>query len=98
MSTATSSASSSSTPALYFDGRSARPRPVRLDAVDGVLRAWSQSEGSEVEVGRWPLRQVQWPERTRHGQRVILLAHPEESGNDLPLAFRFSNSNRATGF
>jgi Zn-dependent protease with chaperone function len=86
MSTATPSGSSSnasSTQALYFDGRSARPRPVRLDVDGGDLRAWGAAEQSaafeesiarEVEVGRWPLKQLQWPERTRHGQRVILLA------------------------
>jgi Zn-dependent protease with chaperone function len=67
--------------ALYFDGRSARPQSVRLDVVDRELRAWSTHDGdvpdgasSPAQVGRWPLKQVQWPERTRHGQRVILLA------------------------
>ncbi|QBK04320.1 peptidase M48 [Hylemonella gracilis] len=70
MSTDPSFASSSSTRALYFNGQSGRPRSVRLHVAERELLA---SEG-EVEVGRWPLKQVQWPERTRHGQRVILLA------------------------
>jgi Zn-dependent protease with chaperone function len=67
--------------ALYFDGRSARPQSVRLDVVDRELRALSTHDGdvpdgasNPAQVGRWPLKQVQWPERTRHGQRVILLA------------------------
>ncbi|MDF3823182.1 hypothetical protein P3G55_25055, partial [Leptospira sp. 96542] len=66
--------------ALYFDGRSARPQSVRLDVVDTELQAWSVPGGDVLndasgaaQVGRWPLNQLQWPERTRHGQRVILL-------------------------
>jgi Zn-dependent protease with chaperone function len=56
---------------------------VRLDVDGGDLRAWGVAEeraegavdkSGEVEVARWPLKQVQWPERTRHGQRVIQLA------------------------
>lgn len=52
----------------YFDGRSARAQPVQLTVEDGQLVA----RGSDT--WRWPLRQVQWPETTRHGQRVLLLA------------------------
>lgn len=75
--------SSLSIQALYFDGRSARPRPVRLDVDGSDLRVWGVAEehgersavgeAHEVEVARWPLKQLQWPERTRHGQRAILL-------------------------
>lgn len=52
----------------YFDGRSARGRPVRLRLDEGRLHA----DGDEA--WHWPLRDVQWPESTRYGQRVLLLA------------------------
>ena len=75
--------------ALYFDGRSARPQSVRLDVVDRELRAWSATDGDVsdaasgvAQIGRWPVNQVQWPERTRHGQRVILL----DGGGSLQVA------------
>jgi Zn-dependent protease with chaperone function len=68
------------TPALaarYFDGRSARARPVRLCLEAGALVAHPHAEGAAAEdVGtplRWPVAEVLWPERTRHGQRVIHL-------------------------
>lgn len=53
----------------YFDGRSARAHAVRL-SIDGdqLLIA-----GDGVER-RLPMRQVQWPERTRHGVRLAHLA------------------------
>ena len=62
--------------ALYFDGRSARAHAVALSVVDGCLLARPQdgsAEGAAPEQ-RWPLAQVQWPERTRHGQRTLHLA------------------------
>lgn len=62
--------------ALHFDGRSARANPVRLAVVDGCLLA-RPPDASAVEAQpawRWPLAQVQWPERTRHGQRTLHLA------------------------
>ncbi|MFO6418694.1 M48 family metallopeptidase [Hylemonella sp. W303a] len=75
--------------ALYFDGRSARPQSVRLTVEASELCAWGVERepndppgvgvASEVAIARWPLNQVQWPERTRHGQRVILL----DSGGSL---------------
>ncbi|MCE4555739.1 M48 family metallopeptidase [Pelomonas cellulosilytica] len=48
----------------WFDGRSARPRPVE---------AWVR--GGELHFGEHsaPLAAVTWPERQRHGQRQILL-------------------------
>ncbi len=61
--------------ALHFDGRSARARPVRLAVEDGCLIAQPLAdEGSAAGAPlRWPLDQVQWPERTRHGQRLLHL-------------------------
>jgi len=52
----------------YFDGRSARAQPVRLSCRDAELRI----DGEGVQLGV-PLRDVQWPERTRHGVRVAQL-------------------------
>jgi Zn-dependent protease with chaperone function len=54
--------------AEYFDGRSARAHPVQLRRDGELLRI----AGADVELGV-PLRQVQWPERTRHGTRVAHL-------------------------
>ncbi len=66
--------------ALYFDGRSARGHAVRLALHGGELQALplpgeagTLPEG-QAPVRRWPLAQVQWPERTRHGQRTLHLA------------------------
>lgn len=58
--------------AAYFDGRSARARPVQLWVDGGMLNA----QGDGV-VARWPVRQVQWPERQRHGERQ---AHLPDDG------------------
>ena len=58
----------SSVDGQYFDGRSARPQAVRLALEGGQLVA----RGSDT--WRWPLKDVQWPETTRHGQRLLLLA------------------------
>jgi Zn-dependent protease with chaperone function len=52
----------------YFDGRSARAQAVTVSIEDGHLVA----RGSDT--WRWPLKDVQWPETTRHGQRLLLLA------------------------
>ncbi len=54
--------------ALYFDGRNARGQPVRLTLEEGFLVA-----RSDDVMRSWPLAEVQWPERTRHGQRLLLL-------------------------
>lgn len=53
--------------ALLFDGHSARGQAVQLHVQASELVAEGQS------LHRWPLSDVQWPERTRHGQRVIHL-------------------------
>lgn len=51
--------------ASYFDGTSARARAVMLRLEGDALLI--SGEGIERRVA---LRQVQWPERTRHGMRV----------------------------
>ena len=60
-------------PATYFDGRSARAQPVMLRLHgEGRHRSLSiQGDGVDLQV---PVHQVQWPERTRHGQRLAHLA------------------------
>lgn len=57
--------------ALHFDGRSARGQPVQLRIDDGQL--WAQADDGLSPPLRWPLKAVTWPERTRHGQRVVQL-------------------------
>jgi len=59
--------------ASYFDGASARARPVTLQIEEGELVV--NGEGIHRRVA---LRKVQWPERTRHGTRV---AHFTEGGS-----------------
>jgi predicted Zn-dependent protease len=53
----------------YFDGRSARPRPVQVQLEAG----WLVIHG-ELGATRVQLRDVQWPERRRHGPRVTHLS------------------------
>jgi len=62
--------------ALHFDGRSARASPVRLAVEGGCLVAQPLADDGSAAATplRWPLAQVQWPERTRHGQRLLHLA------------------------
>ena len=55
--------------ATWYDGRSARGRPVQATVEDGTL--WlCDDEGQRHGLA---LGRVQWPERTRHGQRVAQL-------------------------
>ncbi len=56
----------------YFDGRSARSHPVRARVVGSELAI----DGQGIDL-RVPLREVRWPERTRHGARI---AHFEHGG------------------
>lgn len=58
--------------ALYFDGRSAQGREVDLVQRHDELLACSADETQAV-VARWALADVRWPERTRHGQRLVRL-------------------------
>ncbi|WP_431095970.1 M48 family metallopeptidase [Polaromonas aquatica] len=59
--------------ASYFDGTSARARPVTLQVEGDHLLV--NGEGFHRDV---PLRKVRWPERTRHGMRV---AHFTDGGS-----------------
>jgi Zn-dependent protease with chaperone function len=54
--------------AEYFDGRSARAHPVTLSWLGSDL----QIEGTDLRLAI-PQREVQWPERTRHGTRTAHL-------------------------
>lgn len=51
--------------AMYFDGRSARPHAVTLQLRGDVLLVTGEDIHRAVA-----LRDVQWPERTRHGMRA----------------------------
>ncbi len=55
--------------ASWFDGRSAGAHAVELDWEDGQLLLISADQAPR----RYPARQIVWPERTRHGQRQLLL-------------------------
>ena len=69
--TAEAAAAAATLQADWFDGRSARARPVRLWLEREQLVVHDQDLAG-VER-RYPIRQVQWPERTRHGQRQAQL-------------------------
>jgi len=53
----------------YFDGLSAQPHAVQLRVQDDRLLIEGQGVSRAV-----PLRQVQWPERQRHGARIAHLS------------------------
>lgn len=59
--------------ATYFDGRSPRARPARLTLRGRALRIDSEGEGIEV-----PLARMRWPERQRHGPRIV---HLDDGGS-----------------
>lgn len=54
----------------YFDGLSARSHPVRARVVGSTLAI----EGEAIDL-HVPLREVRWPERTRHGARIAHFQH-----------------------
>lgn len=56
----------------YYDGRSAKARSARLSALGDQVQI--EAEGQRLTL---PMAAVQWPERTRHGQRV---AHLPDGG------------------
>ncbi|MFM7506403.1 MAG: peptidase M48, partial [Rubrivivax sp.] len=59
--------------AQFFDGRIGRARAVRLRLAVGRLVATPADAGTAEGPWDWPLSEVLWPERTRHGRRVIEL-------------------------
>ncbi len=54
-----------------FDGRSALPRRVHLRLVDGQV-CLTRTDTEQLLL-QYDTRQVQWPERTRHGARIAQL-------------------------
>lgn len=74
------SAASARLQAHFFDGRSARPQRVQAWVHEGQLHLQSEEDQS---LRHFPLREVVWPERQRHGQRQAelpgggLLSHHE---------------------
>lgn len=65
-------------PAQWFDGRSSKAQACLLRVHDGQL--WLHPELGSPQA--YPVRAVQWPERTRHGRRQIVL--PDAGVIDLP--------------
>jgi Zn-dependent protease with chaperone function len=59
--------------AQYFDGSSARGQAVQLRIEGDELVAELRGAAPAAAPLRWPLASVSWPERTRHGQRVVQL-------------------------
>lgn len=66
----------------YFDGRSARPLKAWAALEAGGLRL--RGEGLDRLV---PAAEVQWPERMRHGQRIVHLADGASFQAHDPAAF-----------
>ncbi|GAA6142051.1 M48 family metallopeptidase [Hydrogenophaga sp. 5NK40-0174] len=54
---------------VWYDGQTPKPRTVWLRLEEGELRFRSEDGQSRA----YPVRQVRWPERTRHGQRQVYL-------------------------
>jgi Zn-dependent protease with chaperone function len=54
---------------LWFDGRSPRPRAVRLRLLDEQLFLEPLDEAADGAPRRYPVRALRWPERRSHGQR-----------------------------
>lgn len=52
----------------YFDGQHAQAIPVELSVYGGMLHL--AGPGVQCEI---PLREIRWPERTRHGARIAQL-------------------------
>lgn len=92
-------------PASWFDGVSARARPCELGWQDGSLLLVTP----DAQTRRYAHARVNWPERTRHGQRQLLLpdggvvllpnardwdAWAEAAGIHQPLAARWAMSWR----
>ncbi|WP_076999873.1 M48 family metallopeptidase [Variovorax sp. KK3] len=56
----------------FFDGRSTRPHAARLH-VQGDQLLLAPAAGEDFEALRLPLAHLRWPERTRHGGRLLQL-------------------------
>lgn len=67
-------ASTLTAPVVYFDGRQSTAHPVRLVLTDGRLHilGTSPSPGEPIALDH-EARRLTWPERQRHGPRVMLL-------------------------
>lgn len=76
--------------ATLHDGRAARGQSVRVHREPGLLVA---RDGTQT--WRWPVEQVIWPERTRHGRRVAQL--PGGGMLSFEDAARFDAWHRAAG-
>jgi predicted Zn-dependent protease len=55
----------------YFDGRSAKPQPVTLSISERIVLLKNGLDG--VLLHQIPLKGIRWPERTRHGARIVEL-------------------------
>lgn len=58
--------------ARYFDGRSSRPQVARLHIVETRLQLTPLGDGAGAPF-TVPLAGLRWPERTRHGGRLLAL-------------------------
>lgn len=90
------SAASPRLQAHFFDGRSARPQRVQAWISAGQLHLQAEEDQS---LRHFALREVQWPERQRHGQRQAelpgggLLSHHEaQAWDDWALASGLQDS------
>jgi predicted Zn-dependent protease len=55
----------------YFDGRSARSQPVMLSISELFVLLNNGPDG--ILLHKVPLKGIRWPERTRHGARIVEL-------------------------
>jgi Zn-dependent protease with chaperone function len=55
----------------YFDGRSSKSQPATLSISQHIAHIHSASDGTLIQT--IPVKQIQWPERTRHGARILNL-------------------------
>jgi predicted Zn-dependent protease len=55
----------------YFDGRNSRPQPALLQIAEQTVQIIHRPDG--VLIASIALKDVQWPERTRHGARAAQL-------------------------
>lgn len=59
-------------PVAYFDGRQSTAHPVRLVLTGGRLHIRGEHPGEPIDLHH-EARRLTWPERQRHGPRVMLL-------------------------